>query len=385
MISLISYKGKNFVLEEAEFCPELKFFNVFNPFRLMPEYTVEERSQRREENNTRIEAMLSRQWENEKKTQSFAKANYRNLPTRYKSKKAKSPAKKPTFEFPNKIAWDKAHREKCRMRVEAQFPPFVAGDFKNPLECKACFDVVFFALQEGVSEEVCDLFVEQLVSLRSVSEEAADIFFSYFMEDPLRLRDYGLVAFPKDGETIPAIEVWQPWLQELMNHRLFSPRNTGRGELGACAVFRQNVKLLAFDELGDIQVNGCNVEIKSIATRKKHIRLGSEISWADSPLHARLAENNHLKRSSLMKHVSRGNVESEQDWIEKEFESVEKFVELAEADLRKVLARYGRMFVYIEDEHVFEEIKLDAVYFNGVTSEGRWKFTIVPNTLFQNL
>jgi len=380
-LSLIPFKGKNYVLEVSGYDPNIRMFDVESPFCLMPEYTPEERTRRRDENNLLIEAILSKQWAREKKVQSFSKKQWSSF---QKIKKYRGTTPKPTFEFKNKIEWDKAHRERAREKVERVNHPYTSGDFKNPLECKVCLDVILFGLQNGVSEEVCDLFVEQLVSLRRVSEEAADVFFSYFMEVPNRLHDYGLVSFPKKGEAIPAIHVWQSWLQELMNHRLFSPRMTGRGELGALALFRQNVHLLSSDEIGDIKIDDCNIEIKSIASRKSHIRLGSEITWADSSLYRHLATTS-LSKSGLMKQVSRNIVEDQQDWIEKEFTSVENFIQRAEADLKIVLARYDRIFVYIEDENVFEEIKSDDVYFYGVSSEGRWKFSIVPNTLFQNL
>ena len=380
-LSLIPFKGKNYVLEVSGYDENIRMFDVQAPFSLMPEYTPEERSKRRDENNLLIEAILSRQWAREKKVQSVSKKQWSNF---QKTKKYRGTTSKPTFEFKNKIEWDKAHREKAREKVERANPPYTSGDFKNPLECKVCLDVILFGLQNGVSEEVCDLFVEQLVSLRKVSEEAADVFFSYFMEVPSRLHDYGLVSFPKKGEAIPSIHVWQPWLQELMNHRLFSPRMTGRGELGALALFRQNIELLTFDEPGDIRIEGCNVEIKSIASRKSHIRLGSEITWANASTY-RFLSTTKLVSSVLMKHIGRSGVESEVDEIKSNFGSVDDFIKSMNSDLVAVLKRYDRMFVYIEDEHVFEEIVPENTHFYGISSEGRWKFTIVPNTLFQNL
>lgn len=390
-IEFTTYKGQKYVTHK---CPEtgLRWFNPNEPFRLMPSYSVEERSARRETNNARIELMINESWLKEKERQRVEKDAYKASVKAVRAKDRIAWQKKnppPVFVITEKTEWDKQIRSVFRATVEAETPPLTIDDFKSPIENSGFQHVILEALSSGVSEEVLDLFVERLVSLRRSSEEAAEALFECFAVEPRRLLDFALIPAPKKGRVLPSIVIDKPWMKDLMKHRLFSPRNTGKGELGAFVLFQGNMELLATEEKGDFIVNRgtseqCSVEVKSVEKRSIGVRLGAEITWSDSDLHKWLMTTS-LKDTELKKYVSRDLLAKHKDTLLKAGMTIEQFVERANKDLRNILAKYDKLYVYVEDEEVFEELHPDNAHFFGISSEGRWKFTPGPNTLFQSL
>lgn len=386
LYDFIMRKGVIYALHESD--PISKELDKKDQFELMPTFSPEERAQRREENNAKIENLIDASWNAEK-----ARRKLENPAPNPKWKKQARKAfiaahPKKQYSEKTKTEWEKRVRPAIRKSVENEFPLLAIDDFKSPLENKVVQDVVFIAYNQfKVPEEILDMFLKRLSSLRKSSKEAADVFFMPFAKDPSMLQDFALVQAPKKNVHFPSIQVSH--IKDLMKERIFSPRNTGKGELGAFALFAGELELLTTAEKGDFAVNRgtpeeCIVEVKSIDTRSRSLRLGAEITWAESNLFKWLMTT-PLKNTELKKFVTKGNLAKNVQLLKASGMTVEQFIEKANEDLHAVLSKYEKLFVYIEDEEVFEEVLPQNTHFFGISTEGRWKFTIGPNTLFQSL
>ena len=381
----ITYQGQKYALHESD--SAIHYIHSLKSFKLMPEFSLEERAARREENNERIEKLISESWSAEKERRKSEKPNPKWSQKVRNAFLLAHPPKK--YAENTKDDWDKRYRQQFREQVERENPPLVAGDFKNPLECKEFQRVILAAFQDGVPEEVLDLFVKRLVSLRRSSESAAEIFFEYFAVNPTRLHEFALYPSIKKNVTLPAISLEVPWHEDLMRVRLFTPRNTGKGELGAFALFGGDLEILSTEEKGDLIANKgtpdeCIIEVKSVEKRSIGVRLGSEFVWSDSDLFKWLMST-PLKNTDLKKYVSRDLLVRHKKDLEAAGMTIQQFLCTANDNLQKVLSRYDKLYVYIEDEKIFEELQPWNAHFFGVSTEGRWKFTPGPNTLFQNV
>lgn len=380
--TFITFRGQKYAFHESS--SVLEHFSQNAPFDLMPLYTPEERAKRKQDINEQIESRMSYDWAQEKEMRKRELELYKSTLT---SKQAKE-TKKRVYKIANKEEWKKAWRETTRKIVEIGLPQISVDDFKNPLENVVFQQVIFKAFNAGVEEETLDLFVSRCISLRKSSKEASDMFFSYFAHDASRLKHFALFDSPQKNVKMNPIVLSESWMIDLMNERLFSPRNTGRGELGAFALFKGNIDFISFDERGDFLAyendeNKCAIEVKSIQNRKMSIRLGSETTWPESKLFEMLMKTS-LRNSALSKFVSRNLLEKHEQQIKDELNmSINQFLDFANEELRNILRKYDKICVFVENENAFEEVDIENTHFYGISSEGRWKFTLAPNNLFK--
>jgi hypothetical protein len=345
----------------------------------MPFYTEKEKVEIANRNNELIEAELAASWKDEKSRQDAIKAVWRKRPKKVRD------LTKPSFPITNSIEWAKAHREAVRERVETMFPPVTVKTRKSPMENPIFVDVLLSAHFAGVPEKLTDLFVQRVQSLAETSQEAAQAFFEHFAEDPERIALIGGCVTPKKGEKIAEPIVVPSGLVELAHDRIHFPRNTGKGELVAHAMFSGDVELISADKQGDVIWNKGtpeeeSPEIKSTVNRFKPIRLGTTGSWMGTDIQKKVLAVAELKPMSVS--IGSKVIKSLSAEIKKHLNmTVPEFVEEVSKELRKAILLYDRMLVFVENENAFEDIDAAKMCLFGTDGSGRFQFTLTPNKL----
>jgi hypothetical protein len=374
--TFVTEKGKKYVAYWAIDVSRNKWvkqYDVEHPFVLMPEYTKEEKARITNRNNDLIEAELSASWKAEKARQDAIKAEWRKQPKKVRD------ASKPVFEITNSEDWDKAHRQAIRERVEAMSPPISVSDRKCPMENPIFADVVFQAHKAGVPEEVTDLFVQRIRTLGNTSPEAAQVVFEHFAANPKRIEKFGCYS---PGRIASPISIPEE-LVDLFHERLHFPRNTGKGELGVLAMFSGNVELVSADKKGDFVWNKGTMfeespEVKSVENRFKPIRFGTNGSWIGTEIQKRVLAVKELKAMSVSIGVK--VVKSLAPEINKHLNmTISQFYEEVSKELRKVIASYDRLLVFIENENMLENVYANQAHLFGTDGSGRFQFTLSPN------
>ena len=261
-------------------------------------------------------------------------------------------------------------------------PKLHAKDFKSAFECPAFEELLAEARAFGTSEATLRRFVETVRELRKTSLEAAQVFLEPFWAQPELLREFQLILITDWAEPGRVFTIPPPFRQ-LMKRSLHDKRQTGKGELGLVTLFQNRAEWLSTPPgdwrlFSEAQPEGVTVEIKSLATRSQHIRFGSGLAWSDSHTHCILAHS-LLRNSALMKGITHGDVEKHALELCTVFGSLSDFKESMRQDVLRVAQESDKLFAYIESEEVIIDVQPDMIHPYGITPEGRWKATIIPN------
>lgn len=341
-------------------------------FCFVQRYSEEERSERRKHNANLVKELLDNSWEAEKHARRVEQDSLK----RTFGKKKKAPKRR--YDIPNKEEWKKRFRKSTYKRVETEFPLLKADDIKHPLENLICRDVWRMAHEENVPEWKIDMFFELLHDTSGVHEEAASLLFKVIAADVRRLHDcfcesYGFVRL--NGPVIP---IEQKWFKDFMKVDIKANGATkGKGELGSLLLF-DNLRL---DPKGDLMaLSGRKIEMKSVSKGFKEIRLGSVKTYSDGETFRKLAENETLRKTQLMKWISWPLINKNNEELVKTFGSIQNLKLSLEDDIRNAIVEsQSDVLVYDEESETLRELDMSCISFRSVSKEGRWKFEEKPN------
>jgi len=251
--------------------------------------------------------------------------------------------------------------------------------FKSPFYTPEFRELVKDANSLGLGDDKILSFVNTLYHLRYVSYKTCEELFFVMYENVSRLFQFR--TFTLTSNFFSEIVITEPWQQEQMEKTFVLNRETGKGEFGSLCFFSNDFRWPSKLE-GDVDYlvdsNWIPVEWKSCKTRIRNMRLGATDSWADSQTYKKIMLDAALRNSSIKKEVNPKTIAENAPDVTRVFGSIELFIHSIRLDIQNVI-RKRMMFVYVSDEHTIININPDSVEPYGVTSEGRFLFTIVPN------
>lgn len=251
--------------------------------------------------------------------------------------------------------------------------------FHSPFYTPEFRELIADAKTNGIQEMTLVKFVSTLTKLRYVSYQAAEDLFLEIYEDVTKLRDFQCVTL--DDYKFFELKIEKRWQQKLLEKTYLLNRETGKGEFGSLTVFSNDFcwpSMLGGDVDYKVNDEWISVEWKSCKTRNANMRLGSVEAWSDSATYKKIISDETLRISSIKKEVNPRTVNENILDITRVFGSIDCFLRSLTTDVQNIIQK-RLLFVYVLEESTILNVNPENVVPYGVTPEGRFLFTIVPN------